>query len=67
MTLNGSTWDLQYTHDGIVSQEVQITQDSPTQWDIQYSNPPGSMKQQINLLNDHEPRLGGLGQHRQPA
>lgn len=56
MTLTGSTWDLQYTHDGIVNQEVQITQDSPTQWDIQYFQPPGALVQEIRLVNTN-----GLG------
>jgi hypothetical protein len=54
--LNGNTWDMQWSKDGLETQEVKISQDSPTRWHIQYFQPPGTPAQEVFLEND-----GNLG------
>jgi hypothetical protein len=55
ISLNGNTWDIQWSNDPS-PREVQISQDSPTRWHVQYFQPPGSPVQEVFLEND--PGLG---------
>jgi hypothetical protein len=55
VTLNGTTWDIQWSNDPS-PKEVQISQTSPTSWQIQYFQPPGTMVQQVSIVLD--PNLG---------
>jgi len=54
--VGGNVWDFQWTNNGIETREVKITQNSPTSWQIQFYQPPGSLKQEVNIVDD--PNLG---------
>ncbi len=60
VTLNGNTWDMKWSS-ATSSQEVQITQNSPTSWQIQFFQPAGTPGPGSFHRERPEPRLGGLG------
>jgi hypothetical protein len=55
VTLSGATWDLQWSG-GASTREVKITQVTPTSWQVQFFQPPGSLIQEVSIVND--PNLG---------
>jgi Flp pilus assembly protein TadG len=55
VTLSGGTWDLQWSG-GASTREVKITQATPTSWQVQFFQPPGSLIQEVSIVND--PNLG---------
>ncbi len=55
ITLNGNTWDMQWSS-ATSSREVQITQNNPANWTIQFFQPTGSLVQSVSIQND--PNLG---------
>jgi hypothetical protein len=55
VTFSDNIWDLQWTS-GASSSEVQITQNSPTSWQVSFFQPIGNMLQQVSIVDD--PVLG---------
>ena len=55
VTLNGKTWDLQWSAARRPA-KCRSTQNNPTSWQIQFFQPPGSLVQAVSIEND--PNLG---------
>ncbi len=63
VTLSGNTWDLLWSN-ATSSRDVKITQVSPTSWQIQFFQPPGSLVQEVSV--EQEPNLGWVVSGTQP-
>ena len=54
--LVGREWHLQYCLDGIVQQEVIISEESENRWRVRYYQPPGNLVQEVIIV-----RTGSIG------